>query len=163
MKIGAISDTHDNLVAVGAALEYFQRAGVELLLHGGDYCAPFTLKRLLEARLPVEGVFGNCDGERAGLANLLPSLAAGHRHLELGGKKVCLVHDRGHLAYEDFEASDILVFGHTHAPLAERQEGRLVVNPGECCGWMSGRCTVAVIDTQTLAAHIEQVHTQTRS
>jgi hypothetical protein len=163
MKIGVISDTHDNLPAVAAALRHFRDGGVEAILHAGDYCAPFALKRLLQARLPVYGVFGNCDGERAGLAALLPELAEGPRHLELGGKKVCLVHDEKRLTHENFEAADIVVCGHTHEPKVVRQEGRLIVNPGECGGWLSGRCTVAVVDTAALAADIAQVYEQPRS
>ncbi|MBL7141039.1 MAG: metallophosphoesterase [Planctomycetes bacterium] len=163
MKIGAISDTHDNLVAVAAAVRFFEDQGVETILHAGDYCAPFALKRLLQTRIPVQGVFGNCDGEREGLTQLLPSLTRGPRHLELGGKKICLIHDRARLAHEDFEASDILVFGHTHQAEVRREEGRLVVNPGECAGWLTGRCTVAVIDTDTLSADIEVIHEQPRA
>ena len=120
-------------------------------------------KRLLQARIPVEGVYGNCDGERAGLAKLLPSLTEGPRHLELGGRKICLIHNRQRLRHEDFEASDILVCGHTHEPKVERREGRLVVNPGECCGWLSGRCTVAVIDTHAMSADVKEVYEQVRS
>jgi hypothetical protein len=163
MKIGVLSDTHDNLAAVAAALRCFEKACVEVLLHGGDYCAPFALKSILQAEIPVEGVFGNCDGEREGLAKLLPSLADGPRHLELGGKKVCLIHNRQRLTHEDFEASDIVILGHTHEPKTERREGRLVVNPGECGGWVTGRCTVAVVDTRNLAADIQEVYQQVRA
>jgi len=163
MKIGVLSDTHDNLAAIAAALRRFEQAGVEVLLHGGDYCAPFALKRLLQARIPFEGIFGNCDGEREGLAKLLPSLSDGPRRLALGGKKICLIHNRLRLSHEDFEAADIVVFGHTHEPKVERQEGRLVLNPGECGGWLSGRCTVAILDTQSLAADIEEVYQQARA
>jgi len=163
MKIGALSDTHDNIPAIAAALRCFGDAGVEAILHAGDYCAPFALKRILQARIPVEGVFGNCDGEREGLTRLLPSLANGPRSLELGGKKISLIHDRGRLHHETLEACDILVFGHTHEPKVTREEGRLVVNPGECGGWVSGRCTVAIIDTDALAADIEEVYEQARA
>jgi putative phosphoesterase len=163
MKIGAISDTHDNLAAIAAALAYLEKAGVEALLHAGDFVAPFALKRLLQTRLPLYAVFGNCDGERVGLAALVPELADGPRRLELGGKKVCLVHIEKRLTPEDFEASDIIVCGHTHEPKVDRQEGRLIVNPGECCGWLSGRCTVAVIDTQTLSAEVAEVYRQART
>ena len=163
MKIGVLSDTHDNLVAVAAAVRFFENQGVEQILHAGDFCAPFALKRLLQTRIPVQGIFGNCDGEREGLAQRLPSLARGPRHLELGGKKICLIHDRSHLSHEDLEASDILVHGHTHQPEVRREEGRLVVNPGECAGWLTGRCTVAVIDTDTLSADIEVIHEQPRA
>jgi hypothetical protein len=163
MKIGVISDTHDNLAAMAAALRHFEKAAVEAILHAGDYVAPFALKRLLQTRLPVYGVFGNCDGERTGLAKLMPELTDGPRHLELGGKKICLVHIEKRLTPEDFEAADIIVCGHTHEPKVERQEGRLMVNPGECCGWLTGRCTVAVVDTQTMAADVEGVYEQARS
>ena len=163
MKIGAISDTHDNLAALAAALRHFRSAGVEVILHAGDYVAPFALKRLLQASVPVYGVFGNCDGERAGLMALMPELTDGPRHLELGGTKICLVHIEKRLTPEDIEAADIVVCGHTHEPKVERQEGRLMVNPGECCGWLSGRCTVAVIDTNAMAADVKEVYEQVRS
>ncbi|GAH63253.1 unnamed protein product, partial [marine sediment metagenome] len=39
----------------------FKKARVQAILHAGDYVAPFALARLLQARLPVYGVFGNCD------------------------------------------------------------------------------------------------------
>jgi hypothetical protein len=163
MKIGVISDTHDNLPAIDAAVRHFQTAGVEVVLHGGDFVAPFALRRLLEARLPVVAVFGNCDGERAGLAQLLPDLSDGPRRLELGGRKICLVHNAQRLTHEDVEAADILLVGHTHEPKSERQEGRLIVNPGECCGWVTGRGTVAVVDTGVLTADFETVYQQARS
>jgi uncharacterized protein len=163
MKIGVISDTHDNLPAIDAALRLFRQAGAEAILHAGDFVAPFALKRILQDRLPVVGVFGNCDGERAGLAKLLPDLADGPRHLEIGGRKICLVHNASRLTHEDFEAADIVVSGHTHEPRVERLEGRLIVNPGECGGWLSGRCTVAVVDTAAQSADIEEVYQQARS
>jgi uncharacterized protein len=163
MKIGVISDTHDNLPAIAAALRCFQEAGVETILHAGDFVAPFALKAVLQARAPVIGVFGNNDGEREGLAKLLPDLVVGPRRLEIGGKKICLVHAANWATREDFEAADIFVSGHTHQPKVERQEGRLVVNPGECGGWLSGRGTVAVIDTVAMTADIKEVFEQARS
>jgi hypothetical protein len=163
MKIGVISDTHDNLAAIGAALRHFDVAGVEVMLHAGDFIAPFALKRLLQARRTMYAVFGNCDGEREGLAKLLPDLADGPRHIELDGRKICLVHNEKRLTREHIEAADIVVCGHTHEPKAEHLNGRFYVNPGECCGWLSGRCTVAVIDTRTLAADIAEVYSQTRT
>ena len=163
MKIGVISDTHDNLPSIDAAMRLFRQAGLEAILHAGDFVAPFALKRILQERLPVTGVFGNCDGERAGLAKLLPDLADGPRHVELGGRKICLVHNLTRLSHEDFEASDIIVSGHTPEPKVERQEGRLVLNPGECGGWLSGRCTAAVVDTAAQTADILEVYQQPRS
>jgi hypothetical protein len=163
MRLGVLSDTHDNIAAVAAAIRFFEQRGAEAIIHAGDYCAPFCLKRLLQAGLPVEGVFGNCDGERAGLANLLPSLADGPRVLEMGGKKIGVVHDRTRLSHEALEAVDIAIHGHTHEPRVERVEGRLILNPGECCGWVTGRCTAAILDTDAMAADIEEVYQQART
>jgi putative phosphoesterase len=72
------------------------------------------------------------------------------------------VHVEKRLTPEDFEGSDIVVCGHTHEPRIDRREGRLIVNPGECCGWLSGRCTVAIIDTRTMTADIQEVYQQPR-
>ncbi len=157
MKIGVLSDTHDHVAAIDAALEVFREAGVKALIHAGDYCAPFALKRILQSRLPVHGVFGNCDGERTGLAALLPELSDGPKHLELGGRKICLIHIRDNLHHEDEEAADLLIVGHTHRPQVERDEGRLVVNPGETCGWVTGRATVALVDTDTFSADVVEI------
>jgi putative phosphoesterase len=163
MKLGIVSDTHDNLPAIGAAMDRFVSAQVEAVLHAGDFVAPFALKRVLQARIPIYGVFGNNDGERAGLTQLLPDLAEGPRHLELGGKKICLVHDWSHVGRDHLESADIVVCGHTHEPRVEHREGVLLVNPGECGGWLSGRCTVAILDTDRMAADIEEVYQQARS
>ena len=163
MKLGVLSDTHDNLTEVASALALFRQRQVEAIVHAGDFVAPFALKRILTIRLPVHAVFGNCDGERAGLAALLPDLADGPRHLELGGKKVCVIHDEKRLPREDFEAADLVIVGHSHTPKIERIEGRLIVNPGECCGWVTGRGTVAVVDTDRLDASIEDVYQQPRN
>jgi len=94
MRIGLISDTHDNLVALDRALAALEAAGVEAVIHAGDFCSPFALKLLLgRLRVPLLGVFGNNDGERRGLARLLPDLCDGPRRFDLGGRRFCLVHD----------------------------------------------------------------------
>jgi predicted phosphodiesterase len=36
----------------------------------------------------------------------------------------------------------------------ERRDGRLFLNPGECCGWVSGRSTIAMLNTDSLSAEI---------
>lgn len=46
MKIGIISDTHDNLRNLEAALEVLQAEGVTRILHCGDVCGPGIIKML---------------------------------------------------------------------------------------------------------------------
>ena len=37
------------------------------------------------------------------------------------------------------------------------RDGVLTLNPGECCGWLTGRCTVALLETETMAVEIVDV------
>jgi len=44
---------------------------------------------------------------------------------------------------------DLIVYGRTHQ--VDIRQGRpLVVNPGECGGWLTGRSTVATVDLETM-------------
>jgi putative phosphoesterase len=156
--IGVLSDTHDNLTRVREAVRLFNDAGCDLVVHAGDFVAPFTVDELRNLRAPVKAVFGNCDGERDGLARAFEGLGeirqaplkfvhAGRRFL------VCHLDSavEGHLASKSF---DIIIFGHTHRPLTESRDGTLLVNPGEAGGWLRGRCTVALLDPAALSAEI---------
>ena len=46
VKVGLISDTHDRLPTLHAALDVFRNRGIEVLLHPGDIIAPFAAKPL---------------------------------------------------------------------------------------------------------------------
>ena len=153
MLIGILSDTHDNLPMIRRALSYFEGAGVDCIIHAGDFVAPFALKEILKFGGPVYAVFGNNDGERAGLRKLLSDLDRGPRRIELCRKNITIVHDETKLRRKDFATSDVVVAGHTHH--GEIRPGRpLFVNPGECGGWVSGESTAATLDTETLEAKI---------
>jgi len=41
MKIGIMSDSHDNMNMVAKAVELFNQRGVSRVLHAGDIIAPF--------------------------------------------------------------------------------------------------------------------------
>jgi putative phosphoesterase len=68
MILGIVADSHDNLPKLKKAIALFNKKNTSLVLHAGDYVAPFSVG-ILENNLNCEyvGVFGNCDGERAGL------------------------------------------------------------------------------------------------
>jgi hypothetical protein len=156
MRIGLMSDTHDNLPMIRKALARFADAGVDCIIHAGDFVAPFALAEILKFHGTVYGVFGNNDGERAGLRKLLADLSEEPRRINLCERNITVVHDEGRLKKSDIRESDVLVVGHTHD--AEIRAGRpLVVNPGECGGWLSGRSTVAILDSETLEAKILKV------
>jgi putative phosphoesterase len=156
--IGILSDSHDNLTRVREAVRLFNDAGCSLVIHAGDFVAPFTVDELRNLRAPVKAVFGNCDGERAGLAKAfegLGELREAPLKFSHAGLRFLVCHLDSpvglHLASK---AYDVVVFGHTHKPLAERRGGVLLVNPGETGGWLSGRSTIALLDPAALAAEI---------
>jgi len=43
---------------------------------------------------------------------------------------------------------DVIVHGHTHEARAYRKGRTLIVNPGEACGYLSGKATIAVLETK---------------
>lgn len=120
--IGLVSDTH-GLVrnSVFDAL-----AGASQILHAGDVGGRDVL-HTLESIAPVLAVYGNVDP----LDGLLPQEIA----LDIGGLSIHVSH--GHELGSPTPAkllsrysADVLIFGHTHRALVEREGKRLVVNPG---------------------------------
>ena len=153
MLVGILSDTHDNLPMIRRALAYFEGAGADCLIHAGDFVAPFALKEIVGFEGPVYAVFGNNDGEHAGLKKMLTDLAKGPRRVELCGKAIVIAHDESKLKPADLAGADVLVVGHTHK--AEIRAGKLlVINPGEASGWLTGESTVATLDTESLEARL---------
>ena len=157
VKLGVISDSHDRLPTLAAALRWLADERVDALLHAGDYVAPFAAKLLTPdalpdtlRRVPLHGIYGNNDGERDGLKKLLPQLVDGPLRVGFdtphGRRTVVMAHFLGWVEPGDLDGADVVVSGHDHTALIERRDGRLFVNPGECCGWLTGRCTVAVVD-----------------
>jgi putative phosphoesterase len=154
MKIGIISDTHDNLVQVEKAVKFFTRAKVELVLHAGDFVAPFTVFRLKKLACEWRGVFGNNDGEKNGLRSASEGrIVRGPLRMRVGDLRVAVAHDIRTLDLKK-EKAVLVIFGHTHKPEIINAPGQLLVNPGECGGWLTGKSTVAVADTDKLSARI---------
>ena len=63
MLIGLISDTHDNLPMIEKAVKRLNEEKVELVLHAGDYVAPFVIPKFKALNCKLIGVFGNNDGD----------------------------------------------------------------------------------------------------
>jgi uncharacterized protein len=125
MRIGLISDTHGML----RPQVFDLLNGVDRILHAGDV-GPAEILVELEAIAPVTAVWGNTDRFD------IRERARGMESLELAGRRIALLH--GHqLGSPTPEAlrranpdAQIIVYGHTHRPLVEEEDGVLVVNPG---------------------------------
>ena len=49
---------------------------------------------------------------------------------------------------------DVVIHGHTHEIRVEMKGKTLVINPGEVCGYLSERSTIAILDTTVKDARI---------
>jgi putative phosphoesterase len=158
MRIGVFSDTHDNLTMIERALRVFEKEQVEVVLHLGDFVAPFALRRILGGlKVPLYGVFGNNDGEKILLKGILGDhLRDGPFLLKLGDYKVLLLHEFQQDLIEVFSTSSLraVFFGHTHQVFLERRNGVLFFNPGECCGYLTGKGTLGICDLGKLEAKV---------
>jgi uncharacterized protein len=64
MKLGVISDTHDQGELIRDAVKHFNQQGVSLVIHCGDWVSPFILHFFEGLQAPLKGVFGNNDGDK---------------------------------------------------------------------------------------------------
>ena len=76
--------------------------------------------------------------------------------LNLAGKKITVVHD-SHTVDFAKEDADIIVFGHSHKSEIFRLGSKVAINPGECGGWLTGRSSVALVDTEKLTVRIFKI------
>ncbi|NJF25291.1 metallophosphoesterase [Thermococcus sp. Bubb.Bath] len=161
MLIGIMSDTHDNLPAIRKAVEFFNSRNVELVIHAGDFVAPFVAEELKNLKAPLKGVFGNNDGERKGLYEAL-GIYDELIELEADGMKIAVTHGTNDILVRALARSklyDVVVVGHTHR-YEIREEGRtILINPGEVCGYVTGVKSVALLDTRRREVQIINIDT----
>jgi len=158
MLLGIMADSHDNLPKIERAVSFFNQKGVKLVLHAGDFIAPFVARKLKDLNCPLVGVFGNNDGEKKGLGDKIASIN-GEVHtppysFERKGKNILLVHDPEMLKGMDLFSFDLVIYGHTHEEEIKKEGQRIILNPGECGGWLTGRSTVALVDLKSMEVSI---------
>ena len=165
MLIGLMSDTHDNLPLIDKAVKKLNETDVAFVLHAGDYVAPFVVPRLKALKSRLIGVFGNNDGDR----ELLKKRFSEYENLEVHdnftevaveGVKTALLHGSDRELLEALirgEVFDFIVHGHTHNVEVYRKGKALVVNPGEVCGYLTGKSTIGLLDTVKREAKIVEL------
>lgn len=135
MRIGLLSDTHDEYARTALAIHRMQDAGAEMVIHCGDLSSP----RILEicSVLPCYFTFGNHDADH--VIDLRNAAAqTGARCLEWGGiiecdgKKIGVTHGHLHIDVRPLIASapDYLITGHSHICSDTTQGSLRRINPG---------------------------------
>jgi putative phosphoesterase len=163
--IGVISDTHDNLPLVEKAVKRLNDEKVDLILHAGDYVAPFIIPKFKTLNAKLIGVFGNNDGDH----ELLKKRFSENENCEVRGRfaeinadgfKIALLHgDEMELleALINCGCFDAIIHGHAHTTSVSKKGKTLIVNPGEVCGYLSGKSTMALLDTDKHEAKIVEL------
>jgi putative phosphoesterase len=141
MLVAVMSDSHDNIWNLRKAVEIIKVSQAGLIIHCGDFIAPFMLKELDTAAIPVQGVFGNNDGDQHMLTKMSLTIL----------KNVSLQGLVGQINVEGFSigfthyarmgeglvsagACQLVCFGHSHEHEIRRIENVTLLNPGEVMG-----------------------------
>lgn len=151
-----ISDSHDNLGKVRHAAEIARQFHVSAIFHLGDFVSPFVIPILLSDEYKFFGVFGNNDGDRL----LVQEKAKGQilrspNWITFQGKKIYLMHEPRAL-YPALESQkyDFVFFGHTHRLVIMTYKKTLAINPGESCGYLTGKATCVLLDPETRKSRV---------
>ncbi len=139
MRLAVLSDIHDNVWKLRAALAALQ--DTDVLLCCGDLCSPFVI-HLLARGYPrdIHLVFGNNDADTFRISRNAAAYPHLHLHGELmaqsfGGRRVAMNHFDS-LAYPLAASGqfDAVFFGHNHVREVRREGAALAVNPGAILG-----------------------------
>jgi putative phosphoesterase len=133
--LGILSDTHDRVGAMAAAVKVLRDAGAEFFIHCGDVGSTAVLDHL--AGLRAAFVFGNNDFDRSGLQRYANDIGieclGDFGEIELAGKRIAVMHgDRPQLRRDVLQRQehDYLLQGHTHVRNDERFGRVRAINPG---------------------------------
>jgi putative phosphoesterase len=161
LQVGILADSHDCLPRIKDAIDRLNSEPIELALHAGDYSAPFVTDYYRALKVHMIGVFGNNDAEKEKLRDRFAE--AGHEinsrfaEVQAGKLRIALTHgdeDKLLQSLIKCEGYDVLVYGHTHQPKLAEEGRTLVINPGEICGYLTGKSTFAVLNTSKKKARL---------
>lgn len=164
MRIAIISDIHDNLWNLAAAVEAVK--GADALICCGDLCSPFVIDELAKFERDIHIVFGNNDADLYRITAKALKKPNCHVHGELfeaefDGKRFAVNHF-DYLARPMAKSGDydVVCFGHNHTFEISRAGKCLLINPGPIMGaefstgaW--GNCAATFVVYDTTAAESE--------
>nr|WP_318384096.1 phosphodiesterase [uncultured Enterobacter sp.] len=144
MKLMFASDIHGSLPATERVLSLFAQSGAQWLVILGDvlnhgprnalpdgYAPAQVADRLNEQASRIIAVRGNCDSEVDQMLLHFP-ITAPWQQVLTAHQRLFLTH--GHLFSPEnlppLAAGDVLVYGHTHLPVAEKKGDIFHFNPG---------------------------------
>jgi len=155
MKVGILSDTHDDRAMIARALQEFRQRDVNTLFHCGDLTSAEMVSHL--GGFEVFFVRGNMDRHQKKALKRAIAVQAGAKWLgkgdevELEGKRIAITHGDREAVLETllFAEPDYLFTGHTHRRRDERLGPTRVINPGAVGGVQYEERSIGVLDLST--------------
>ncbi len=154
MRIGIISDTHDDLRNLERALEILREEGISMVLHCGDLAGPAIVEALsgFDAWIARGNVDHHPELEQAALETLGNGRLAERHRLTLKGHSALLIHgDREGELRRLISAGDYayVIHGHTHRRRDECIGQTRVINPGALGGLRWEQRSFGILDLET--------------
>ncbi len=158
MKIGVVSDTHNNINNINAIISIFNELNLDLVIHTGDITNSSSLEKFSRLKSDLYGVYGNNDRSEPNLVEVAKknnfNFQEPPRILSFCKKKIAIFHEPEDIT--DFlhcnNDIDIVIHGHTHRYRNEFMNDILFFNPGESAGMLKGRNAVGILDLEHLKA-----------
>ncbi len=152
MKIGILSDTHNDSATTSLALQAFCQRGVHALFHCGD----LTTAEMVMHFVGFEAYFvrGNMDRHQVKALKAAVKAQEGAHWLgkgdevELEGKRIAITHGDREDVIETLLLGepDYVLMGHTHRRRDQRVGPTRVINPGALGGVQYEARSIAVLD-----------------
>lgn len=148
MKLGILSDTHDQVARTARAMELLRGEGAEAVVHCGDLTGPEVVFEC--AMLPAYYVFGNNDFDegkiRVAVEETGGVLLGRGGFVQLDGRRVAVTHGDVTAEVRRLLAAgpDYLLYGHSHLAADARDGPTRRINPGAL--HRAREWTVALLD-----------------
>ena len=144
MKLFFMSDIHGSIYYLKKAIEAFERENCDYIIILGDvlyhgprnplpkgYDPKAVAELLNNYKNKIIAVRGNCDSEVDQMLISYPMMSD-YSSVLYNNRRLFLTH--GHVYNKDnllnINENDVLIHGHTHIPLAEKDAGKIILNPG---------------------------------
>ena len=139
--LAILSDTHDQVANLSAAIDYCNTIEVNVVAHCGDLISPFMLKQLTRFNGDVHLIYGNNIGDQRLIADRCGREFPNINHHGIFGKftidtyTIAMVHypDQA-LELASQSIYDIVCCGHSHVSMIKHCEHSLLINPGALLG-----------------------------
>ena len=153
MKLLVLSDSHGTLDKMERALAL---ESPDVVIHLGDYYRDAEALRK-KCGCPVVNVHGNCDMVRNAPAFHMETyegyrffMTHGHHYNVKSGLLSLFLAARE-------QQADMILFGHTHIPYCDMEDGIWILNPGSCKGFPPATYGIIIIDDNGLHCRIKQI------